>query len=158
MAPLSGLDLTARARERLWAVCARLGRVANWGGAAMHVSLSVLEKALRFVEDLAETGDPADLGARALPGLERLVRCDILSYNEFGPQPGQISYCAWPTGLAFSPASLAAFEAHVDQNPLLAHQRATGDDGPVKISDFLTRDRFHRLALYAEFYRHLPVE
>jgi DNA-binding CsgD family transcriptional regulator len=123
----------------------------------MHVSLSVLEEALRFVEDLAET-DPADLGARALPGLERLVRCDILSYNEFGPRPGQASYCAWPTGLAFSPASLAAFEAHVDQNPLLAHQRATGDDGPVKISDFLTRDRFHRLALYAEFYRDLPVE
>jgi GAF domain-containing protein len=66
---------------------------------------------------------------------------------------GRPGGCHWTGGLG-----LAAFEAHVDQSPLLAHQRATGDDGPVKISDFLTRDRFHRLALYAEFYRNLPVE
>jgi len=32
----------------------------------MHVSLSALESALRFVEDLADTDDPAHLGRRAL--------------------------------------------------------------------------------------------
>ncbi len=30
----------------------------------MHVSLSALEKELRLVDDLAETEDPADFGAR----------------------------------------------------------------------------------------------
>ena len=26
------------------------------------------------------------------------------------------------------------------------------------ISDFLSRERFHRLGVYTEFYRHVPVE
>jgi len=124
----------------------------------VHVSLSALEGALRFAEDLAETDDPADLGPRALPGLHRLIRADVLSYNEFGPEPGQVYYCAYPEGVVFSPARLAAFEAHVQENPLVDHLQNTGDGSPVKISDFLTRERFHALGLYAEFYRHLPVE
>lgn len=65
-------------------------------GAAVHVSLGALESALRFVEDLAETGDPDGLGRRALPGLAGLIRADVLSYNEFGPEPGQVYYCAYP--------------------------------------------------------------
>ena len=124
----------------------------------VHVSLSALEGALRFAEDLAETDDPADLGRRALPGLHGLIRADVLSYNEFGPEPGQVYYCAYPEGVVFSPARLAAFEAHVQENPLVDHLQNTGDGSPVKISDFLTRERFHALGLYAEFYRHLPVE
>jgi hypothetical protein len=38
------------------------------------------------------------------------------------------------------------------------YYRATGDGSPVKISDFLSRERFHCLGLYVEFFRHLPVE
>jgi hypothetical protein len=29
---------------------------------------------------------------------------------------------------------------------------------PLMISDFLSRERFHRLGVYTEFYRHVPVE
>ena len=71
----------------------------------MHVSLSTLESALRFVDDLADTDDPAELGRRALPGLYRLVHADVLSYNEIGPEPGQVSYCAYPEDVVFSPDS-----------------------------------------------------
>ena len=38
------------------------------------------------------------------------------------------------------------------------HYLATGDGRPVKISDFLDRESFHRLALYAEFFRTFPIE
>ena len=124
----------------------------------MHVSLSVLESALRFVENLADTDDPADLGRRALPGLDRLVPSDVLSYNEIDPGTGQVAYCVYPEDVVFSPDIMAAFEAHVHENPLLEHLEATGDGGPMMISDFLNRERFHRLALYTEFYRHVPVE
>ena len=123
----------------------------------MHVSLSALEKALRLVDDLAETDDPADFGERALPGLDRLIRCDSLTYNEIGPAPSRVVTCAYPADLV-TPATLAAFAAYVHEHPLVAHYRATGDGSPVKISDFLSRERFHRLGLYAEFFRHLPVE
>ena len=124
----------------------------------MHVSLSVLESALRFVEDLADTDNPADLGRRALPGLDRLVRSDVLTYNELGLATGQVSYFAYPEDVVFSPDSLAAFAAHMHENPLVSRLQTTGDGSPLKISDFLSQERFHRLGVYTEFYRQVPVE
>lgn len=124
----------------------------------MHVSLSALESALRYVDDLADTDDPADLGRRALPGLDRLIPSDVLSYNEIGPEPGQVAYAAYPEDVVFSPDIMVAFEAHVHENPLVSHLETTGDGSPAMISDFLTRQRFHRLGVYTEFYRHVPVE
>jgi hypothetical protein len=122
------------------------------------VSLSTLESALRFVEDVADTDDPADLGRRALPGLDRLVRADMLTYNELGLGSGQVSYSAYPKEVVFSPGSVAAFAAHMHENPLITHLQATEDASPMKISDFLSQERFHRLAVYTEFYRQVPVE
>ena len=124
----------------------------------MHVSLSALESALRFVEDLAGTDDPADLGRRALPGLDRLVRSDVLTYNELGPGTGQVSYCAYPESVVFSPDSLAAFAAHMHENPLISHMQGPGDGSPMMISDFLSQQHFHQLGVYTEFYRQVPVE
>lgn len=124
----------------------------------MHISLSALESVVSFVEDLAETDDPAELGRRALPGLDRLVHPDVLSYNEFTPESGQVSYSVYPEDVVFGPGLVAAFEAHVHENPLLNHLKTTGDGSPVKISDFLSRERFHRLGVYTEFYRYVPVE
>lgn len=124
----------------------------------VHVSLSELESALRFVEDLAETDDPADLGRRALPGLDRLVHSDVLTYNEIAPEAGQVAYCAYPEDVVFSPDMTSAFEAHMHESPLLEHLEATGDGSPMMISDFLSQERFHRLGVYTEFYRHVPVE
>src|SRR5215471_6013590 len=126
-------------------------------GRAVHVSLSALENALRFVDDLAETDDPADLGRRALPGLERLVRADVLSYNEVGPAPGQVSYSTYPE-VVFSPDMVAAFEAHLHESPLVDHLQTTGDGSPMMISDFVSQEQFHRLGVYTEFYQHVPVE
>jgi DNA-binding CsgD family transcriptional regulator len=127
-------------------------------GWAVHVSLSALENALRFAEDLADTDDPADLGRRALPGLDQLIRSDVLAYNELGPGPSQVSYWTYPEDVVFSPATVAAFETHVQENPLVEHLQTTGDGSPVKISDFLTQQRLHRLGVYTEFFRLVPVE
>ena len=44
------------------------------------------------------------------------------------------------------------------EHPLVDHCRHTGNGEPVKISDFLGRERFRRLGLYAEFFRPIPVE
>jgi DNA-binding CsgD family transcriptional regulator len=123
----------------------------------MHVSLSALEKALQLVGDLAETEHPADFGERALPGLARLVSCDHLTYNEIGPAPGQMAYWAWPADIV-PPVGLDIFAAHVHEHPLVNYYRATGDGQPVRISDFLGRERFHQLGLYMDFFRHFPVE
>jgi DNA-binding CsgD family transcriptional regulator len=123
----------------------------------MYVSLETLRRAVALVDRLAELEDPAEFAGIVLPGLATLVGCDVLTYNEIGPAPGQTRYADYPGG-ALDPATQPAFAAHVHEHPLVNHYRATGTGEPVMISDFLSRQRFHRLGLYAEFFRGIPVE
>ena len=123
----------------------------------MYVSLETLQRAVGLVDSLAELDDPASFAGIVLPGLARLVGCDVLTYNEIGPAHGQARYTDYPAG-ALDPATQPVFAAHVHEHPLVNHYRATGGGEPVMISDFLTQQRFHRLGLYTEFFRGIPVE
>lgn len=123
----------------------------------MHVPLETLQRAVALVEELAELDDPARFAPLVLPGLAGLVGCDVLTYNEIGPWSGQTSYADYPAG-ALDPATQPKFAAHVHEHPLINHYRSTGDGKPVKISDFLSKRRFHGLGLYAEFFRGIPTE
>jgi DNA-binding CsgD family transcriptional regulator len=123
----------------------------------MYVSLETLRRAVSLVDSLAELDDPADFAGTVLPGLAGLVGCEVLTYNEIGPEGAQVRYADYPAG-ALDPATQPAFEAHVHEHPLVNHYRATGSGEPVMISDFLGQQRFHRLGLYAEFFRGIPVE
>jgi DNA-binding CsgD family transcriptional regulator len=123
----------------------------------MYVSLETLQRAVSLVDSLAELDAPEGFAAIVLPGLAGLVGCDVLTYNEIGPAPGQTSYADYPSG-ALDPATQAVFGAHVHEHPLVNHYRATGGGEPLMISDFLSLDRFHRLGLYAEFFRGISVE
>jgi DNA-binding CsgD family transcriptional regulator len=123
----------------------------------MYVPLETLRQVMRLAGDLAELDDPAGLAGVVLPALAALVGCDVLTYNEIGPAAGQTRYADYPHG-ALDPATQPIFAAYVHEHPLVNHYRATGDGEPVKISDFLGRERLHRLGLYAEFFRPIPVE
>ena len=123
----------------------------------MYVSLETLRRAVGLVDSLAELDDPAGFAEIVLPGLAALVGCDVITYNEIGPALGQTRYADYPAG-ALDPATQPVFAAHVHEHPLVNHYRATGSGEPVMISDFLTQQRFHRLGLYAEFFRGIPVE
>jgi len=123
----------------------------------MYVSLETLRRAVGLANSLAELDDPAGFAGIALAGLATLAGCDVITYNEIGPAPGQTRYADYPAG-ALDPATQPAFAAHVYEHPLINHYRVTGSGEPVMISDFLTRQRFHRLGLYAEFFRATPVE
>ena len=138
----------------LYAYCAP---GASAGGAAMYVSLETLRRAVSLVDSLAQLDDPACFAGIVLPGLSTLVGCDVLTYNEIGSAPGETRYADYPAG-ALDPATQLVFAAHVHEHPLVNHYRATGSGEPVMISDFLSRQRFHRLGLYAEFFRGIPVE
>src|SRR5579859_679778 len=123
----------------------------------MYISLETLRRAVRLIESLAELDDPASFAALVLPALAALVGCDVLTYNEIGPAPGQTRYADYPAG-ALDPATQPVFAAYVHEHPLVNHYHATGSGEPVMISDFLSRERFHRLGLYAEFFHGIPVE
>jgi DNA-binding CsgD family transcriptional regulator len=123
----------------------------------MYVSLETLRRAVGLVDSLAELDDPAGFAGIVLPALAGLVGCDVLTYNEIGPEGAQVRYADYPAG-ALDPATQPTFEAHVHEHPLINHYRATGSGEPVMISDFISRQRFHHLGLYAEFFRAIPVE
>ena len=123
----------------------------------MYVSLETLRRAVGLVDSLAELDDPAGFADIVLPSLAALVGCDVLTYNEIEPASGQTRYADYPAG-ALDPATQPVFAAYVHEHPLVNYYRATGSGEPVMISDFLTQQRFHRLGLYAEFFRAIPVE
>jgi DNA-binding CsgD family transcriptional regulator len=124
---------------------------------AMYVPLTGLRHAVRLVDGLTELDDPEGFAGLALPGLARLVGCDNLSFTVLGAEAGQVSVIRHPDGIS-SPANVAAFAAYVHEHPLANHYRKTGDARPVMISDFLSRQDFHRLNLYGEYFRWIPVE
>ncbi len=121
----------------------------------MHVTLDTLRQSLLLVEDLAELDDPQEFAPRALPALGGLVGCDSITYNEIGP--GHMKFVGYPDDI-FWPGSLDIFVTHVHEHPLVRHFQDTVGEQPAKISDFLSRPRFHALGLYADFFRHFPVE
>jgi DNA-binding CsgD family transcriptional regulator len=123
----------------------------------MYVPLIGLRHAVRLVESLADLDGPDDFARVALPGLAELVGCDSSSFTVLGTEPGAVSVTRYPDDPC-SPASLTAFAAYVHEHPLVNHYRETGDGRPIMISDFLSRPSFHRLNLYREYFRCVPVE
>ncbi len=132
--------------------------IAHWrvAGGSGYGNLQ-LRRAVGLADSLAELEDPADFSGIVLPSLAALVGCDVITYNEIGPALGQTRYAVYLV-FALDPTTQPAFAAHVHEHPLVNHYRATGSGEPVMISNFLTQQRFHRLGLYAEFFRSIPVE
>ena len=99
---------------------------------------------------------------RTLPELllhlvPRLVRSEITGYNELNPGAGRFVALANPAELdmmKLGPRMLP----YVGEHPLIRHAEETGDSTPLRISDFLPRQRFRETGLYREFYRDLGVE
>lgn len=51
----------------------------------MQISLNTMESAIRLIDDLAGLGEPSRFTELALPGLARLISCDLLTYKAIGP-------------------------------------------------------------------------
>jgi DNA-binding CsgD family transcriptional regulator len=123
----------------------------------MHVPLDALRRAAQLLDSLEDLDQPSEAPELIISGVAGMVGCDVVTYNEIG-RPDQLSYYAdYPPG-ALDGASIEAFELYLHEHPLLLHFRSTGSPEPVKISDVLSRARFHRLGIYSEFYRHVSVE
>jgi len=113
-----------------------------------------LHAALAFVDEAHSFADLESFRTGILPGLERLVPCDLVGYNEVpdGEDALVITHPDPPLQIAGQALSRLAH-----QHPLIAVQ-ANGDDGTYKISDFLSPREFHSLELYDELYRLLDAE
>jgi len=50
----------------------------------MQVALDTMESAVRLIDDLAGLSDAGWFAELALPGLARLINCDLVTYERFG--------------------------------------------------------------------------
>jgi len=124
----------------------------------MHVSLDILRRASQFVDSLAELDQPDRAPDFFLPGLSDLIGCDIATYQEMSPEPDHLgNYTEYPAG-SLDPAALEVFRAHMAEHPLVTHSLATTDGGPASISEVVGRQRFRRLGIYSEYFRHVPTD
>ena len=115
-----------------------------------------VERALALVGEAAEAESLADFRACVLERLPELVPSDITSYNEIGAD-GEFVLAMDPMD-AWTRERERDFLRLAHEHPLIAHYRATGDPGPWKISDLLSRGAFRRTELYRSVYAPMGVE
>jgi DNA-binding CsgD family transcriptional regulator len=86
-----------------------------------------------------------------------LIRCDTVSYNDVHPAADRSVAIIHP----HSPDIFQYFEAwvtYMHQHPVINYIRETGDGSAHQIADFLSREEFHALDLYRQFYGNIGVE
>jgi DNA-binding CsgD family transcriptional regulator len=118
---------------------------------------SDLHRLLQVLHELEEIERPADFPAGVMAALAALIPADSFSYNEVDLAKRRVWVVSNHPEVA-RPEEAALFARLTPQHPLITYYQATGDPQPLKISDFLGRTSFHRLALYQEFYRRVGVE
>lgn len=113
-----------------------------------------LHAALDFVAEAHSFEDAESFRHGILPGLERLVPCDLVGYNEVDPG-GAALVLTYPEPV---PAPInAELPRLAHQHPLICVQM-NGDRGTYKISDFLSAREFRALELYATLYSQIGAE
>jgi DNA-binding CsgD family transcriptional regulator len=92
-----------------------------------------------------------------LPGLRRVVPCEIASYNEVEPERAFVISDP-EDGLDVFEDPHAVLARNSATHPLIQHYARTRDGRAYKMSDLLTREQFHRTQAYEEIFSKLGLE
>lgn len=111
---------------------------------------------LDFALEARSFPDVAAYRTGILPGLRRLVACDVAGYNEVDVASGTTVVVGEPADSFFTGVE-DRFASLVHQHPVVSRAQA-GDRATYKISDFLSERQFHRLELYQDMYRLVGAE
>jgi DNA-binding CsgD family transcriptional regulator len=104
--------------------------------------------------------DLAEFRRGVLSVLHGLIDADIASYNEICRDPPEALVLAEPMDSLGGTGSerRRRFAELILQNPLAAHFVRTGDPSAQRMSDFISRRRFHALELYDLVYRETETD
>lgn len=119
-----------------------------------QLSARDLHAALAFVDEAHSFADLDSFRVGILPGLGRLVPCDLVGYNEVDPG-GEALVLTYPEQVPDEANAELPRLAH--EHPLICVQ-LNGDLGAYKISDFLSARQFRSLELYAGLYSKIGAE
>ncbi|HEV8676689.1 MAG TPA: hypothetical protein VGX21_21840 [Methylomirabilota bacterium] len=123
-----------------------------------------LRAVLEFLRGCYAIVDSPTLVGHVLRTLPAVIPADIVTWNSHDPRTMRHLWLDEPANATRIPGITDAanqdqyFARYMPQHPVLAHFRRTGSGAAAKISDFVSRQRFHRLALYNEVYRRVGTE
>lgn len=113
---------------------------------------------LEFLGDLYTSATIERFPARLVENLHKLIPCEWTFCGRMDPDHGISIHSASPAE-AFTPElSQKLWVPVMHEHPPLMRARLTGDLGACRVSDFLSQSKFHRTALYNEYYRKLAIE
>jgi DNA-binding CsgD family transcriptional regulator len=115
-----------------------------------------LNALMAATEEMVASTDLDRLRQTTVEALAGVVGGPLVAWNEVCPRTGRIEAVTFPQ---LDPAMFdqlgEAFAAHVEDHPVIAHNRSTADPRPWAISDFVGLRDFRHTGLYADFYQPL---
>lgn len=119
-----------------------------------HRDLRRLNAVLR---QLYAHSDLQTFPVQTLAALSQIVPANILGYNEINLRRQRLVAMTDPHD-ACSPNDEQIMSSYLHEQPIVAAYKRTRNGRAYKMSDFLSRAQFHRLAMYNEFYRERKTE
>jgi DNA-binding CsgD family transcriptional regulator len=117
-----------------------------------------LENLRIFFEETAVPCDLASFASRVIPAIGRLIPGDLVCHAQIDPVNGHVVTQVVKAGDVDVSVDRDAFERYMMGHPVFVHWATSGDDSPVRTSDFVTRREWHRNDLYQYFYKDLACE
>ena len=113
---------------------------------------------LSAVEKIYSPTDIDQFPSTILSAVREMLSCNTICYNEMNIPESKMSWITDPVNALPGPLLQEMFNRHLHEHPVIAHSGLPNTARSLRISDFLSRQQFHRLALYNEYYRPLGVE
>jgi DNA-binding CsgD family transcriptional regulator len=120
------------------------------------LSINDCRALLSAVEKIYSPTDIDQFPSTILSAVREVLPCNTICYNEVNIPESRMSWITEPVNALPGPILREMFSRHLREHPLIAH--SSSSNTAIRISDFLSRQQFHRLALYNEYYRPLGVE
>jgi DNA-binding CsgD family transcriptional regulator len=116
-----------------------------------------LEAFLTIVREIYAHCGLDSFASHIVSTLPKAIPSEWTSYNEVNLRSQTNTYVMEPLPSDF-PEAEQIFAQYIPEHPIIMHHQETQDGRALKISDFLTQHKFHRLGLYNEFFQRLEVE
>ena len=112
---------------------------------------------LDVVRELSVPCTLDEFASHVIALLPRLVRSERTAYNEVDLRRGRIVALIEPNEPTAEEIALW-LKPHLNSHPLILHASRPGERAPRAISDFWSREAYHRSAIFNECFRQLGIE
>lgn len=119
----------------------------------MRLAKSDLHAILRFLADADASGAEEAYGPEVLAHLQRLIPCDDIGYQEADVEARRFTDLEAPAHQAEDAVYWA-----VGPCPITEYRIRTADVTAIRMSDLISRRRYHELPVYREYFRPSGVD